>query len=340
MNEAGIETVLIADSRWPEEAWPGGTIERTSSGDPVRFASEVMAIKARYPDARLFSMDRVPGADVFRAGDGLHSAWLARLAEEEGGGLGDWFRRHRKMHRQLLKLEKQLFQDPQLRVVANSRMVADELIARHSFPEDRIAVVPNGFDPVIPDDVETRERRQRLRAHLGIPDNAVVFLFVGSGWKRKGAQILVDAFRELNHPDAWLLLVGKGTATGMTHPRIHHAGAVANPLDWFLSSDLLVLPTLYDPFSNACLEAAAYGLPVLTSDANGFREVIAAYPDAGEVLPGPRRPEAWCKAMRRWMNSELRARAKPQLLAIREHFTVARNVAATIDFLNTTFAPK
>src|SRR5256885_5550154 len=36
------------------------------------------------------------------------------------------------------------------------------------------------------------------------------------------------------------------------------------------SADVFLLPTVYDPFSNACLEALAAGLPVITTKANGF----------------------------------------------------------------------
>jgi len=336
LADAGIGTTLIADERWPEDEWTAGSIERVPSMDPEGFARDVMAVKARHPDARLFSMERLPGADVFRAGDGLHSAWLDRLAAEDGR-LGNWFRRRRKMHRQLLDLEGRLFSDPALRVVANSRMVARELMERHRFPENRIAVVPNGYDPETVDSEEMMEKRHALRSRLGIPESAVLFLFVGSGWKRKGAQVLVDAFRRLDHPDAWLALVGKGRAKRTKHPRIHLAGPVRPPLDWYLAADVFVLPTLYDPFSNACLEAAAYGLPVLTTDANGFAEVLEEYPTAGEVVPAPRAPDAWSAAMKRWMDPDRRHASKTALEKIRRHFTVQRNVTATVDFIRTSF---
>ena len=336
LGEAGIETTLIADERWPDAEWQAGNIERVSSTDPDEFAREVMAIKLRHPGACLFSMERLPGADVFRAGDGLHSAWLDRLAAEDGR-FGDWFRRRRKMHRQILALEVELFGNPALRVIANSRMVAGELMRRHSFPESRIEVIPNGYDPINLTPDEVMERRGRLRTSLGIPESAVLFLFVGSGWKRKGAQLLVDAFRTMDFPQAWLALVGKGRVKRARHPRIHLAGPVRSPLDWFLAADVFALPTLYDPFSNACLEAAAHGLPVLTTNANGFAEVLEKFPTAGEVVPVPRTKDAWAAAMTRWMNEERRIESRPSLEDIRRHFTIRRNVMATVDFIRANF---
>jgi len=334
--EAGIETTLVADSRWPESEWTAGDIERVRSTDPNEFVREVMAIKARYPSAYLFSMERLPGADLIRAGDGLHSAWLDRLASEEGR-LSDWWRRRRKKHRQLLKLEDQLFADPALRVIANSRMVVHELMERYSISENQIAVIPNGYDPVEFNEDEVLKKRESLRSKLSIPENAVVFLFVGSGWKRKGAQLLVDAFRKMDHPNAWLALIGKGRAKRVRHPRIHLAGPMLSPIDWFLASDVFVLPTLYDPFSNACLEAAAYGLPVLTTDGNGFAEVLEKSPTAGEIVPLPRTTDTWSTAMQRWMDLDRRHAAKGPLQNIRNHFTVRRNVTATIDFIRKSF---
>lgn len=336
LGEAGIETTLIADERWPESEWDAGKIERVCSEDPDGFAREVMAIKARHPGACLFSMERLPTADVFRAGDGLHSAWLDRLAAEDGH-FGDWFRRRRKMHRQLLALEEKLFSDPALRVVANSKMVAGELMRRHKFPESRIAVIPNGYNPVNISPDEALEKRRSLRSSLGIPEGSVLFLFVGSGWKRKGAQVLVDAFLRMNHPEAWLALVGKGHAKRAAHPRIHMAGPVRSPLDWFLAADVFALPTLYDPFSNACLEAAAYGLPVLTTDANGFAEALGEYPAAGEVIPVPRTVDAWADALGAWMDAERRLASRAPLESIRRYFTIHRNVMATVDFIRANF---
>ena len=50
--------------------------------------------------------------------------------------------------------------------------------------------------------------------------------------------------------------------------RVHFPGVVTDPERWMAAADLFVLPTIYDPFSNACLEAMACGLPVATTRAN------------------------------------------------------------------------
>lgn len=333
LANAGVETILIADHRWPDEEWKGGKIERVAGDTPDAFAAGVTEVRQRYPGVLLFSMERLPGVDVFRAGDGLHTAWLNRLAAEEGR-LCDFIRRTKRLHRQLLALERRLFVDSGLRVIVNSRMVAEELTRIYQVPMERIAVIPNGYDAPYISEEERRQRRAEIRRRHRIPEDATTFLFVGSGWKRKGAAVLVEAFRKLGRTDIHLILAGKGRAPGTKHPRIHLAGVVADPGDYYLAADVFVLPTLYDPFSNACLEAAAFGLPVITTDANGFRDVIGDYPAAGEIVSIPRTATAWVTALERWTDPSRRARAKDSLARIHDHFTVSRNVSETLSFID------
>jgi UDP-glucose:(heptosyl)LPS alpha-1,3-glucosyltransferase len=51
-------------------------------------------------------------------------------------------------------------------------------------------------------------------------------------------------------------------------------GSTGEVEKFYAASDLFVLPTLYDAFSNVCLEAMACGTPVITSRNNGASELI------------------------------------------------------------------
>jgi ADP-heptose:LPS heptosyltransferase len=51
-------------------------------------------------------------------------------------------------------------------------------------------------------------------------------------------------------------------------------GPTQRARELYAASDLFALPTYYDPFSNACLEAMATGIPVLTTPTNGVSELI------------------------------------------------------------------
>jgi len=330
LRDKGIETTLLNDGAWPRDSWPGDHYEILTADSPATFSAAVEEARSQHPDALLFCFERIPCADVFRAGDGIHTAYLQRQAAEEHP-LATWFRGIRRQHRETCALEKELFtRNKTLQVICNSEMVADELKSLFSFPGQRITTIYNGFTPKPWTNEERHDARARIRAGLGIPDEAPIILFVGSGWKRKGAEVLVSAFKTLNHPDAHLLLVGKGRLKQSCPDRVHLTGPVADPRDHYLAADLFALPTLYDPFSNACLEAAAFGLPVLTTDANGFAEALNRFPDAGEVIPVPRNPESWSKSLGSWLEKDLSATALEELVAAH---TMDLNVSKTIDLL-------
>ena len=78
-------------------------------------------------------------------------------------------------------------------------------------------------------------------------------------------------------------------------------------------------------------EAAAFGLPVLTTDGNGFAEALAQFPGAGEVIPNPRNPEAWTKALDSWLGKDISQEALEKLIA---SHTMDLNISKTVDLLS------
>ena len=304
LSSKGVSSILLNDGAWPPNEWPGERIVTLSGESPQKFAEQVARERLSHPDSLLFSFDRIPATDIFRAGDGIHTAYLKRQSMGESR-FASWFRSKRRLHREICALEKKLFtENPSLRVICNSQMVARELSDLYAFDQERTHVIYNGFTPRPWSDDDRTTARREIREQLGIPQNAPIILFVGSGWKRKGASRLAAAFQKMNHPDAHLILVGKGHLETSFGTNIHLTGGIKNPRPYFLASDLFALPTLYDPFSNACLEAAAYGLPVLTTDGNGFAEALANFPGAGEVIPHNSDLAQWVNALTTWLQNE------------------------------------
>lgn len=235
------------------------------------------------------SHERVLCCDVFRAGDGVHAVWLeerlrgASLARRLGVAASPH-------HRYLLAMERRLFASPWLSaVICNSRMVRDEIRERFGVPEERLHVVYNAVDC---DDFSPALARERaaLRTRYGIPADAVAFLHVGSGFERKNVAGTLHALAELPG-EAWLMVVGRerdaeryrrlAARLGVAG-RVVFAGPQMDPRPWYGAADAFVLPTLYDPFPNAALEAMACGLPVITSTKSGAAELVREH-DAGLV---------------------------------------------------------
>lgn len=181
LSEKGFSSILVNDGAWPPNEWPGERIVTLSGESPQKFAEQVARARPSHPGSLLFSFDRIPATDIFRAGDGIHSAYLKRQSMGESR-FATWFRSKRRLHRKICALEKELFtKNPSLRVICNSKMVARELNDLYEFDQERTHVIYNGFTPKPWDDDEKNSARTTIRRQLGIPQNAPIILFVGSG---------------------------------------------------------------------------------------------------------------------------------------------------------------
>lgn len=324
-REAGHEVMLFASGRWPEAAWEGEAI-RLAGRTPGAFADELKAANPRSRCDFLFSLERVWECDAYRAGDGVHAAWLERRA-------GPWWsrlvRRFQSKHRDVLALEKALFTGGARRIIANSAMVKGEIIERFGTPPERIAVVHNGV-PAWRDEPGLREQ---TRTHLGLENGQYAVLFAGSGWERKGLRFALEAMRSV--PNGTLLVAGRGKRRGL--PKCEAARFLgpqsAEEMRGLLAAaDAFVLPTLYEPFSNACLEAAAAGLPVITTTANGFAEILERGKD-GDVLADPHEIPALASALNGWSDPSRRAAIRAHLLEKGARYSVEENLRGTLAIL-------
>src|ERR1041385_1520378 len=152
--EAWHEVRLIATNEWPEDQWPFGPIMRLRAESVIGFADELEQFRPQLDCDVLLSLERVRSCDVYRAGDGVHRAWLARRRKFELP-LKRFARGLSRQHRDLLELEQSLFEKRKaVRVIAASQMVVNEITGVYRYPADKIDLVRNGvpverfrFDP-------------------------------------------------------------------------------------------------------------------------------------------------------------------------------------------------
>ncbi|MBF0131567.1 MAG: glycosyltransferase family 4 protein [Magnetococcales bacterium] len=218
------------------------------------------------------SHERIPGCNLYRAGDGVHAQWLAYRARMQNP-LQRLATRINPYHRYLLAMERRLFGHPELRaVICNSQMVRHEIQSWFEVPDEKLHVIYSGVDTEAFHPHFGKEYAQKVRLEWGIPGDATLFLFVGSGYERKGLLTLLRAMMRVE--DAWLLVVGRDgqgekfkqiAKRFKISGRIRFAGGREDVRPFYAAADALVLPTLYDPFPNVVLEAMACGLPVITS---------------------------------------------------------------------------
>jgi glycosyltransferase involved in cell wall biosynthesis len=184
-----------------------------------------------------------------------------------------------------------------------------------------------------------------LRRRLGLPPDAPVVGFVGRLTRDKGLPELIEAFDTIlaAKPDAHLLLVGwfdtAEDALGddlrsriKKHPRIHLTGFVDDTAPYYQVMDVMVLPTWREGFPNVVLEAAATGIPVVTTLATGSRDAVV--PEVTGLLIPPGYPVAISEAVIQLLrNPELRCRmGKAARAWVLDHYVNGRVLARTVRY--------
>jgi len=231
------------------------------------------------PDC-IISFERTTCQDIYRAGDGCHAEWLEIRSKTESFYKRLSFKIN-PLHISLLNLEKNLFSNTGL-IVANSKMVKEQIIRHYAVPDERITIIYNGVDLKRFTPENKDGSHDTLKKSLGISKDSKILLFVGSGFERKGLKTLIDSIPLLKKDDFKVMVIGKGNVkrykTLAERQSISEKIIFLKPQKkiekFYLAADMFILPTLYDPFSNATLEAMASGLPVITTKNNGVAELI------------------------------------------------------------------
>jgi UDP-glucose:(heptosyl)LPS alpha-1,3-glucosyltransferase len=182
--------------------------------------------------------------------------------------------------------------------------------------------------------------REKSREELNLKPDQIALLFAGSGWERKGLHFAIEAAELCGNHKLRLLVAGRGNARLYKTKRlrfwreepVQFLGEVADMLQVYAAADIFILPTIYDPFSNACLEALASGLPVITTRSNGFSEIIengihgSIVDHAGDLL-GLR------DAILLWSDPLRRAAVRSTNTQLGAQFDISKNTRETLAIL-------
>lgn len=263
------------------------------------FSRAVRTILGRERFDLVQSHERIPGCDVYRAGDGVHRQWLEHRAKEasfvERVGI-----KLNPYHWYTCAAERSMFEHPALRaVICNSEMVAAEIRRHFRISAEKLHVIYNGVDLDYFSPRLRQSLRTRARSELGCREGDKLFSFVGSGFARKGLAAAIDALAATGRSDFRLVVAGRdrsavlfaqrAAAAGVAE-RVTFLGGIDDVRPVYAASDCFILPTRYDPFPNAALEALAMGVRVIVSSQCGAAEIVepgrngwVCEPDA----PGP-----------------------------------------------------
>ena len=225
----------------------------------------------------IHSQVHLPNCNVYYAGGGVHGEWLAQK-NKISNPFKKLATRTSLFHNLKKYLEKHTYLNQRLdAVICNSEMVKKDITKHFDVPAHKLHTIYPGINFKNFNTENRSEHREKTRGALNIPDHHTVFIFVGSGFERKGVAILIDAFAELP-VDCELLIIGKDknlnrykkkTVRLNISERVHFLGMQKEVKHFYLASDVFVLPSLYDAFALVIVEAMACGLPVIASNKCG-----------------------------------------------------------------------
>jgi UDP-glucose:(heptosyl)LPS alpha-1,3-glucosyltransferase len=235
--------------------------------------------------------------DVFRPGGGVHRAYLQQnfLSMDNR-----YYRNYRRLLRAIsLKdlifgtIERYQYEQWGIkRIIINSELAKGHIERFYQYPSDQIRVIFNGVD--LKKFQPKNDKRKAISR-----DNDLILLFVAHNFRLKGLACLINALGALIKAEPRLKVKLIIAGRGKRYPYLKQAqqlgcadklvflGQVEEMALWYQSADILIHPTFYDPNANVCWEAAACGLPIITTHFNGFSELMANGLE-DYILPDPR----------------------------------------------------
>lgn len=273
-----------------------------------RFAQRVARHLAAHPVDLTVGMNKMPGLDVYYAGDSCFEA-KARTQRP-------WPYRFTPRYRHYADFERAVFEEHgRTRILTIAPGQADDFRTIYRTPADRFHELPPGVetDRAAADPDEARA----FRRQLGVADADAMLLFVGSGFVKKGLDRVLRGLAAL--PDgirqrAILFVVGADRASRFQRlarrlgvaERVHFMGGRDDIPLWLAAADALVLPALDEAAGMVLLEAAIAGLPVLATANCGYASLIRRS-GAGVVTPVPFEQAQFDADLVRVMTSDERA---------------------------------
>jgi UDP-glucose:(heptosyl)LPS alpha-1,3-glucosyltransferase len=169
--------------------------------------------------------------------------------------------------------------------IALANTVANDFIRFHHVRPEQIAVVYNGVDCARYTPDHRAVHRDAVRRRLGVDDGTLLLLLATHNFRRKGVPELLHVAARLaaNGRPVHVAIVGRGRLSQWRRKAARlgvgehttFVGGVSDMIPYYAAADAYVHPTYYDQCSLVILEAAASGLPIVTTRRdNGTAEMF------------------------------------------------------------------
>ena len=276
-------------------------------------------------DKFYFSLDRITCPDIYRAGDGVHKVFLDIENKSKLNPL----------HSTYLFLEKRCFKNSRC-IIANSLMVKEQMIKTYDIDPSKIKVIHNG---IAIKEINYQQSFEKLSKEFSLLEEQNIFLYVGSGFKRKGVEEFLKIVSELEISNIKAFVIGKEKNIGY-YQRLSKKLNIDNLVlftgpredvdDFYAISDIFILPTHYEPFSNVILEAMSFGNAVFTSKQNGASEILDDY----FIMDSPKDLSVVSRINDLIINQAKLKQIKKENRAKSKQFSIEKNLSETLKVIN------
>jgi len=224
------------------------------------------------------SHDRIFHADLLTMHGIPHKTWIKETRQK-------WMS---LFDRAMAWVEKNVLTGPNMPMVLPvSSLVKDELLRLYDIPESKLRVIHPGVSPDRFSALDRKACRNEIRARHGLSGRDVVVLFVGMNFEIKRLDLVLRGVAHLVTKDnrnqtLKVLVVGKGKWRRYMAlardlgigDRVIFAGVTREVEKYYLAGDIFAMPSVYDTFGMAVLEAMVAGLPVIITRKVGAKDLV------------------------------------------------------------------
>jgi glycosyltransferase involved in cell wall biosynthesis len=232
------------------------------------------------------------------------SAWIAVCAAKWFGvpfifvsdshSLQSWRTQSKWKTRLKRRLLRWIFSLSQAVVVSSTGGV--EYLKSLGYSASRISLAPTSVDNAWWTEEAARVDRSAVRSGWKIPAEASAALFCAKLQPWKGPADLLEAFARAKVPNSYLIFAGDGPERSRLEQKAAELG-IASQVRFlgfvnqsqlpsvYCAADVLVLPSLFEPFGLVVNEAMLCGLPVVVSDRVGAKFDLVRNGENGYVYP-------------------------------------------------------
>ena len=276
-------------------------------------------------DTFYFSLDRITCPDIYRAGDGVHKVFLDINKKSKLNLL----------HPIYLFLEKRCFKNAKC-IIANSQMVKEQIINSYDINPNKIRVIFSGIESK---EIHYQKAFEKLSKQYLLNEDQFILLYVGSGFKRKGVKDFLEIISRLDKNNIMAFVIGKEkninyyqnlTKELNLEKKVVFTGPREDVDDFYTISDIFILPTYYEPFSNAILEAMQFENVVFTTKQNGASEILDDY----FIMDSPKHLSVVSRINDLIVNTAKLKLIKKENKAKSKQFSIEKNLSETLKVIN------